>query len=193
MVTRGWHRKNVLAMFAILLWLSGCLETEQAVPFDPGAFETSTPDEAVVITVAGDSFVQGEPVPYTITNSSARTVYYGFKGGGICELPPTGVVTFLYAGDTESGWKRVHVHAPNPDFTEEEPTIGELAAGEAVECSWDQIGHQEPELEGEERFTGWGAKAPVPPGYYQFRFYYAFDDDWYPAAEVSYSDIFEIE
>ncbi|MDX1689374.1 MAG: hypothetical protein R3248_15435, partial [Candidatus Promineifilaceae bacterium] len=169
MMIRIWKLNLLIALLTLLL-LAGCLETEQTVPFDPGAFETSSPDEAVVITVAGDSFVQGEPVPYTITNRSARPVYYPARGPA-CEWPAAGVDTFLYTGDTESGWKRVRMSALDVEVSEEEPAVGELAAGETVECSWEQTAHQELELEGEERFRdGLGELAPVPPGYYQFHF-----------------------
>lgn len=188
---RIW-KLNLLIAFLTLLWLSGCLETEQTVPFDPGAFETSTPDEAVVISVAGDSFVQGEPIPYTIINRSTRRVHYETKDG-ICELPPTGVDTFLYVETTESGWKRVPLSAPNLALDDEALAIEELAAGTVVECSWDQLARQDLDLEGEERFRSMGTEAPVPPGYYQFHIRYDFDHDNFPAAEVSYSDIFEIQ
>jgi hypothetical protein len=193
MISTWWL--NLLITLLTFLLLAGCVETEQTVPFDASAFEAINSNEEVAIIVPTDSFVQGETVPYTITNRSTGTVYYPARGP-VCDWPAVGVDTFLYAGYTESGWKRVPVLAWGVKVTEEEPAIGELAAGETVECFWDQTAHQELELEGEERFRSWlGKLAPVPPGYYQVHFNYAFDRDNYNSsdAEVSYSEIFEIE
>ena len=152
-------RTVLLFAVAVLSLLIACNSAdEKAGPAGttptPAAPPTSTPHPAVELTVGKTVYQVGERVHYTITNGAESSVWY-LTGG--CYIPH--IVRFEDDREIELVTFILDV----------EIVPKELPAGETLSCEWNQRAWS-----GEGR--DWGNHR-VPPGRYQFRFRYAFEED----------------
>lgn len=127
------------------------------------------------------NYQTGENVEYKIINNSNKNIYYTWG----CGLPTPMKLS-----------EKIDIPML-VDILENEKPVLMLAPGETRICTWDQKVWQDPSKEGTSRFKSYLYLAPVPPGQYQFKFVYTFDESVeyliYTHKEISYSNEFTIE
>ena len=132
------------------------LTATQTIP----ATVSATP--VVELTVGKTYYEKGERVQYTVTNRAKKSVWYLT---GDCSIRD--IVRVEEDGEIEL----------STYLAEEAIYAKELPAGESFSCAWNQRAFWSPQLEDPERFAIGEQSFQVPPGRYQFKFAYGFEED----------------
>lgn len=136
--------------------------------------------DLIYLSMSKDTYNIGEAVKFTITNHSDVIIYFTYG----CSRPQ------VYKIEDRKSIPLI------VNITEEVPPTGLLKPNQTKNCSWDQIAWQDSSLQGTKRYQNYIEMTQVPPGEFQLRLDYFFDEsDIFSneKAETTWSPSFGIE